>query len=83
MAVHQSDSYGKFTKGDHVRIKGVPGFWVFSGYSKTDHGNEWLVVYGGNKNPKGRRQYRYLETKWADHIRFDRAVQTRLGKRAR
>lgn len=49
--------WGGFTRGDKVKIHGHRGSWTFYEYTTTDHGEEWVTVYGGDSNPLGNRQF--------------------------
>ena len=53
------ESYGEFTHGDVVLIRGERGTWHFRHHCvNTDTGSEWLDVFGGEKGYETLRAFR-------------------------
>ena len=54
--------WGGFAFGDLVKITGDRGIYRFMGHcTHVESGNEWVALYGGDKDPTGHRQFRYVD----------------------
>jgi hypothetical protein len=50
-----------FSRGDEIKISGERGWFSFVGFCKNEEsGQSWVAVFGGDKDPGGRRQFRYV-----------------------
>lgn len=50
-----------FSRNDPVKITGERGVYTFIGYcERNETGESWVALFGGDKDPNGRRGFRYV-----------------------
>jgi len=53
--------WGGFSREDPVKIVGERGLYAFMGYCENvKTGESWVALFGGDKDPNGRQQFRYV-----------------------
>ena len=60
--VKTTSHWGQFNRDDTVKIAGERGLYAFIGHCENqESGESWVALFGGDKNPGGRRQFRYVD----------------------
>jgi hypothetical protein len=59
--VKTSPDWEGFSRGDVVKIVGERGLFSFIGFCENlESGDSWVALFGGDKDPGGRQQFRYV-----------------------
>ena len=68
--VKTSPEWEGFSRGDPVKIVGERGYFEFVGFcERNETGEQWIALFGGDKDPNGRRGFRYVDPKRVKQVK--------------